>query len=206
MEEDGFFETFGALCFLVAAILVFVMFFRVKSGNDFFFLKTSRNIFFVILGILFIFGFGEEISWGQRIFGLSTPAVIESANTQGEMNIHNLSIFRAISMNRLFSFFWFTYCVLLPLASHGSKRVVKLTQRINLPTLPLNIGLLFLVNYLVSRIIALYVPLDVFHSLIEFKEFNFGVLFLIATIYFTRTPQWDRCRQGCGTNYEHSRC
>ena len=32
---------------------------------------------------------GEEISWGQRIFDLSTPDALE-ANTQGELNLHNL--------------------------------------------------------------------------------------------------------------------
>jgi hypothetical protein len=32
---------------------------------------------------------GEEISWGQRIFGLSTPEVL-APNVQGELNLHNL--------------------------------------------------------------------------------------------------------------------
>jgi hypothetical protein len=32
---------------------------------------------------------GEEISWGQRIFGLSTPEAL-APNLQGELNLHNL--------------------------------------------------------------------------------------------------------------------
>lgn len=32
----------------------------------------------------------EEISWGQRIFGLSTPDVLRALNTQEELNLHNI--------------------------------------------------------------------------------------------------------------------
>ncbi len=31
----------------------------------------------------------EEISWGQRIFGWSTPLILEKVNYQNEINIHN---------------------------------------------------------------------------------------------------------------------
>jgi hypothetical protein len=33
---------------------------------------------------------GEEISWGQRIFGWATPEELEELNRQGETNIHNI--------------------------------------------------------------------------------------------------------------------
>lgn len=38
-----------------------------------------------------VFVFGEEISWGQRLLGIDTPASIASRNEQGETTIHNLS-------------------------------------------------------------------------------------------------------------------
>jgi hypothetical protein len=34
---------------------------------------------------------GEEISWGQRVFGLATPDILDDVNTQGEANLHNVS-------------------------------------------------------------------------------------------------------------------
>src|SRR5437899_4991509 len=34
---------------------------------------------------------GEEISWGQRIFGFLTPDALKDINHQGESNIHNIS-------------------------------------------------------------------------------------------------------------------
>jgi hypothetical protein len=42
-----------------------------------------------LLSVCFI-SFGEEISWGQRIFGIETPAFIADANRQSELNFHNL--------------------------------------------------------------------------------------------------------------------
>jgi hypothetical protein len=58
------------------------------------FFKTRNNL----LGLLYlIFAFGlfliamEEISWGQRIFGLVNPTYFEQNNLQKETNIHNLN-------------------------------------------------------------------------------------------------------------------
>ncbi|HST82515.1 MAG TPA: hypothetical protein VLL08_12335 [Kineosporiaceae bacterium] len=48
---------------------------------------------------------GEEISWGQRVFGLVTPEGIADVNQQAEMNIHNISIgIPSESLFKLFSF------------------------------------------------------------------------------------------------------
>lgn len=33
---------------------------------------------------------GEEISWGQRIFGIETPEKLEDINLQGETTLHNI--------------------------------------------------------------------------------------------------------------------
>ncbi len=34
---------------------------------------------------------GEEISWGQRLLGLTTPDALKNVNHQGEINIHNIT-------------------------------------------------------------------------------------------------------------------
>jgi hypothetical protein len=41
-----------------------------------------------VLGMAFIAA--EEISWGQRLFGLETPEVLEEINRQSEINLHNI--------------------------------------------------------------------------------------------------------------------
>ena len=39
-----------------------------------------------------VFVAGEEISWGQRIFGFATPDFLLPLNQQGEFNVHNISL------------------------------------------------------------------------------------------------------------------
>jgi hypothetical protein len=55
--------------------------------------KTPKKLIFVFI-VLFSVGslliFGEEISWGQRIAGFSTPEAIKQVNTQHEFSAHNL--------------------------------------------------------------------------------------------------------------------
>lgn len=44
----------------------------------------------MLFGIVFFFGAGEEISWGQRIFDIQSTDFFQQHNTQGETNLHNL--------------------------------------------------------------------------------------------------------------------
>src|SRR4051812_24271651 len=128
-REDGFFEDLTAVCFFAASLLLAVTYWRSRSGNDLFVLRTRHNIWFGLLALLFFFGGGEEISWGQRIFGWKTPDAFKHENIQHETNIHNLKLFNRndehwkgktgaaefLSAERLFSMFWLSYCVITPL-------------------------------------------------------------------------------------------
>ena len=89
-REDGLFEYSTATTFLVASIVTLTLFAKSISGNDLFFFPTRRNIFYLLLGFLFLFGAGEELSWGQRIVGFDTPESIRARNVQEELNIYNL--------------------------------------------------------------------------------------------------------------------
>lgn len=51
-------------------------------------------ILYLFLAIGLFFLTGEEISWGQRIFGWQTNGVMAEINTQNETNIHNISGFK----------------------------------------------------------------------------------------------------------------
>ena len=57
---------------------------------------TARRVVGALLlgfyALLFIFGAGEEISWGQRIFGWETTGYFAEHNVQGETNLHNLMV------------------------------------------------------------------------------------------------------------------
>ncbi|HMQ33877.1 MAG TPA: hypothetical protein PKD53_24300 [Chloroflexaceae bacterium] len=48
-------------------------------------------VLYVVFALGMVFLAGEEISWGQRIFGWETPEHMLETNRQGELNIHNLN-------------------------------------------------------------------------------------------------------------------
>jgi len=50
--------------------------------------------------VVFIFGAGEEISWGQRLLSVESSEFFEQHNAQGEMNLHNLRV-NGVKLNKL---------------------------------------------------------------------------------------------------------
>lgn len=85
--EDGFVEWCTVIILFVAMVV---------CGRRFLQLRGRRNALFLsvtgLLTLLCLFGAGEEISWGQRIFGLETPEYLMERNAQGEIGLHNLVI------------------------------------------------------------------------------------------------------------------
>ncbi len=198
-REDGFFESVGAIAFLIASVVSLFCFLRDDRGNDLHLFKTRRNLFYLLLAIFFFVGFGEEISWGQRILGIATPEPLSEINVQNEINLHNLKVFHGreatgerkdfwtllLNPGRLFSIFWLTFCLLLPLAYFANKTVrKKVDERYNVPIASLWFGVLFIVNYVISKMFEWSVPLELRNSAIEIKETNFAILFMLLLLYF----------------------
>ncbi len=82
IAEDSIVEYSTALFFII-------------SSFGFFWLQQHIEPKIIKFGLLlaaiglFVIG-GEEVSWGQRILGISTPAVIAEQNLQHEITLHNL--------------------------------------------------------------------------------------------------------------------
>ncbi len=196
--EDGFFETAGAIWFLLSAIVFFTIFVKNRKNTDRF---VIRYIFFFLLGVTFLFVFLEEISWGQRIFNIDTPQLFQELNIQKELNLHNLKLFHGstedgerksfwallLNFDRLFSFFWFTVFFLIPLFSTLTSKVKVFLERINFPITPLFLGTFFVLNYLLSKLIALNIESGLNHSLVEIKESNFALLIFLASIWLYKS-------------------
>ena len=77
-----------AILFIVSSLLLFgaAMAHRRRSVDY----RKVVAALLVGIGIVFLFFGLEEISWGQRLFGWSTPVVLQQINDQGELNVHNL--------------------------------------------------------------------------------------------------------------------
>lgn len=84
-EEDAIVEWGQVAALLVAAAAGVVMTRRLGAAG----LRWPAAL--AAVATLTAFGVaGEEISWGQRIIGLATPAALDAINVQGETNIHNI--------------------------------------------------------------------------------------------------------------------
>jgi hypothetical protein len=83
--EDGISENLQVLFWALALILGLIVMGRLwlKGAKIFALLYLVLN-----LGIIFIVG--EEISWGQRIFGWETSEKMKTINKQQETNLHNI--------------------------------------------------------------------------------------------------------------------
>lgn len=211
IKEDGIYENLSPIFYLLSAGLMFFLFIRSKSKGEIYFLKTNRNYFFLLLGLLFIIFCGEEISWGQRIFGIKTPETLQNANVQDEINIHNLWLFNPIDNNgnsktglkawitsaRLYALFWFSYCVIIPILFKISYEIRRFIRKINLPIISLWIGFLFIFNHVISKILEKLLLSKLSADTLpitEIKETSFAFLYLVAsvslfTIYKKATTQ-----------------
>lgn len=83
--EDGVAETLQVVLYVVAfGLSLLVLQQRIRQGN--------RMIVFLYAGLAcgFLFMIGEEISWGQRMFGWESPETFKAVNKQEETNLHNI--------------------------------------------------------------------------------------------------------------------
>jgi len=159
-EEDGLYEYLTSLFFGVGAALYLRLFLVARPGCDLLLLRTRRNVFFLALAALFLFGCGEEISWGQRLIGFETPESFQGVNVQWEMNIHNLELFHVVDRDgrpkqglawwlttpRLVDLFCVGFCVLLPASVRWVRPLRRLVERVHVPPPPLTLGLCFVAN------------------------------------------------------------
>jgi len=83
--EDHVIES-AQFVFLFLGAIYFTLLARMETGFlRYFFLLAMLSAFFLAM---------EEISWGQRIFDITTPKGLEEINVQGEINFHNLEFFQ----------------------------------------------------------------------------------------------------------------
>lgn len=198
-REDGFYQNLGALSLLFASVVSILCYYFDTEGNELGLLKTRKNIFYLFLGGLFFFGFGEEISWGQRIFGWTTPGFMIGDgshfyhNLQKETNFHNLAIFHGVdshhhrksflgllfNMDRLFSLFWLSYFIIFPVLYKENLRFAHFIGKINLPIIQLRTGIFFILSYIISSMLD-----HMGFKSVELKETNIELLLSIVSIYF----------------------
>ena len=95
VREDGIAEWLTVAGLLLGSIVCFYRFIKLFRKKSAWFLLVT-----FCLGLFLFFAAGEEISWGQRIFGLKTPEYFQEHNAQHETNLHNLVV-GGVKINKL---------------------------------------------------------------------------------------------------------
>lgn len=85
--EDGFIEYMTVIALLGISCMMFYRYINLYNDRDRLF-KTGL----LLMGLLGIFGAGEEMSWGQRVFNVQSPAYFLQHNAQQETNVHNIMV------------------------------------------------------------------------------------------------------------------
>lgn len=175
--EDHYFENFGAFSLLVASLCMAVAAWISRNS-----LSRLQRVSIVMLALLFFFGAGEEISWGQRIFNYETPEDVSEVNAKDEVNLHNLAIFHDGGKNSLpfkaFQAFWFVYALVIPVTAARWEKARRFFQRF-LYIVPWSFGILFLVNFLLASILS---RIAFMGQPGEIQESNHEMLFMMVSI------------------------
>jgi hypothetical protein len=188
LREDGVNEDFGAIMMLIGAGFA-ISAFRATRGGAHPEYQGVKRALILLLAFVLIFGAGEEVSWGQRIFGWGTPHDLAHANTQDETNLHDLRFFGGfLSISHLSQLFWLTLAVAIPgLAAFRPRLRARIERYV--PILPLTLSFLFVVLYVSVKFVHGVFPTGSYHGpktahaqIIEIREMHVELLSSLALI------------------------
>lgn len=95
LGEDGPVEWFTVLALLAALGYAVAVTARAWRAS-----QWRAVLVWTAIAAAALFGAGEEVSWGQRLFDLTTPDWLRSVNRQRELNVHNL-VLAGVSINKV---------------------------------------------------------------------------------------------------------
>ncbi len=114
-QQEGFMEHISEWILLFSAFVMLISTLKVSTSPNF---RDSRKITVLLIlaiaaGLFFLFG--EEISWGQRVFGFESFGIFKQYNYQHETNLHNFFnpmftlLYPLVGMSSfvIFCIFWF---------------------------------------------------------------------------------------------------
>lgn len=143
------------------------------------------TIIYILGAIVLIFLIGEEISWGQRLLGITTPEAWKETNLQNEINLHNQQGFFGyvywfyIRFTFYCSFAWLAKA-LLP-KSLGDQ--LELWLKLLVPPW-------YLISFFFISFIMFHLHRDLHYPLNEFEEFNELLISQGLSFFMIINYQW----------------
>ncbi|MBD1540333.1 hypothetical protein HC749_19500 [Arthrobacter sp. S13_S34] len=148
VDEDSLIEWLQFLCLLGASVFLPLLTFRLLRMG----LKGMALLYgLVTLGVWFLTG--EEISWGQRIFGWDTPEDLGEVNRQGETNVHNLNGVQDLVPPAMLLASLYGTCAPLVGAAVGARWNRVVARRLLIPPLCLVPAFLLAAGYRLFRLL-----------------------------------------------------
>ena len=172
--EDSLIENLTAVLLFSASILLFVTG-RMER-------KSLCRWIYVMGGTVLLFIAGEEISWGQRIFGYPTPDWAVERNLQKEFNLHNIDILHG-PLSRGFTYGVQLLCMMACVVFFTGRERIR---GIPVPSMLLTLGLLAIQSY-DDKVIR---P-DFFVSIFLFLSIRHNILICLIIIFALFCRQYE---------------
>ena len=171
--EDGLIEYISAFVLLTCSFILFRYIFRAKNRPWTWYLVP------IAMALLLFFAFGEELSWGQRIFNWESGDTFKEMNKQHETNLHNLVIggvdLNKVVFSQLLTIGLAIYILILPFLARKFESIHNLCNQFGVPVFRNHHILLFLVATMVVLIITSMKKWELY-------EYAFGLIFLMLYI------------------------
>jgi hypothetical protein len=188
LVEDGLYEMIGAVaCILASAFLVFA------------FLQTKpKNLWLILFAIGTLVLALEELSWGQRLLGISLPQEIKEVNFQGELNLHNSKLLQSVNgdVSLLLRISYLLYFVAFPFVLIIFPSLQRFINPLRLPIPSNPVAMAVLVSQLVHTTnvsVLVNAGVSIFSSRIgEAHESNLQIILLFFALeiwWFSRKPK-----------------
>ncbi|MCK0158721.1 hypothetical protein MWU65_16130 [Cellulophaga sp. F20128] len=173
-QEDGLVEYGTAIMLFFISMLCLYRLFTIQKGK-----ALTWKIGTFLFAVIFLFGAGEEISWGQRIFNVESTTFFLENNAQGETNLHNLVVgetkVNKLIFSQLLMLVMVLYLIVSPILFRKQQWFKKLADSFAIPIVKWHHTIAFLVA-------TALVASNTADRTWEVYELVFGTIFLLIFI------------------------
>ena len=170
-REDGLAESATAVILFAISIVTSIRLFKLWNYK-----KGLWKFGMIVLILVFIFGAGEEISWGQRIFNVESSEYFLENNAQGETNLHNMVVngkkVNKIVFSQILTLVLVIYLLIMPFLYRKKQWVRNFINQFSVPVATWSQVIAFLS---LTAIIAIMPSSRKW----ELYELGFGIIFFL---------------------------